>query len=94
MVIDRSMRRQNIVKEISDVKVLIWDEISMSSSRIFHVVNAIHHMVFNNSIPFGGIQMIMVGDFRQLKPIPGPLDAGSYIFTSQLFNEVFPRRFE
>ena len=38
--------------------------------------------------------MILVGDFRQLKPIPGPLEAGSYIFTSQLFNEVFPHRFE
>ena len=36
----------------------------------------------------------LVGDFQQLKPIPGPLDVGSYIFTSQLFNEVLPHRFE
>ena len=60
----------------------------------FHVVNAIHHLVFKNNFPFGGIQMILVGDFWQLKPIPGPGDAGSYIFTSQLSNEVFPHRFE
>ena len=88
------MKRQNIVKEISYTKVVIWDEISMSSSRIFRVLNAIHHFVFNNNFPFAGIQIILVGDVRQLRLIPGPLDAGNYIFTSNLFNEVFPHSFE
>ncbi|CAB3986730.1 ATP-dependent DNA helicase PIF1 [Paramuricea clavata] len=70
------------------------DEISMSSQRIFHIVNAIHHRLSNNDFPFGGIQLILVGDFWQLKPIPSPLDAGRSVYTSELFDKVFPHRVE
>ena len=66
----------------------------MSSQRIFHIVNAIHHIVSNNDLPFGGIQVILVGDFWQLKPVPSPLDPRKSIVSSQLLDKVFPHRFE
>ena len=51
-------------------------------------------MVSKNSLPFGGVQVILVGDFFQLKPIRTLLDKGSLIFSSKLFDEVFPHRIE
>ena len=65
----------NVVEQVSAASVLIWDEVSMSSRSIFTLVNMIQHMVSNNTLPFGGIQ-ILVGDIWQLKPIPSPFDAG------------------
>ena len=47
-----------------------WASVSMSSTRILELGNKIHHMVTQNSFAFGGIQVILVGDFWQLKPIP------------------------
>ena len=62
-LIERSLGQNVTVKQIADTTVLIWDEVSMSSTRIFELVNKIHHMVSQNSYAFGGIQVILVGDF-------------------------------
>ena len=66
----------------------------MCSQRIFELVNILHHMVSKNSLPFGGVQVILVGNFFQLKPIRTLLDKGTLIIFSKLFNEVFPHRIE
>lgn len=94
LVIGRSLGRKNIHLQIADTKVVIWDEVSMTSQRIFHIVNAIHHIVSNNDLPFGGIQFILVGDFWQLKPVPSSLDPGKSIVSSKLLENAFPHRFE
>ena len=94
LVVGRSPGRKDIFLQIADTKVLIWDEVSMTSQRIFHIVNAIHHLVFNNDLPFGGIQVILVGDFWQLKPVSSPLDPGNSVTSSQRLDKVFSHRFE
>ncbi|CAB3978006.1 ATP-dependent DNA helicase PIF1-like [Paramuricea clavata] len=93
-LISRSLGRKNILLQIADTNVLIWDEVSMTSHRIFHIVNAIHHLVSNNDFPFGGVQVILVGDFWQLRSVPSLLDPGKSIISSQLLDKVFPHRFE
>jgi ATP-dependent DNA helicase PIF1 len=93
-VIERALGRENVVKDVTSTHAIIWDEISMSSERIFNLINMIQHSVSDNSHPFGGVQMILVGDFWQLKPIPGPFDDGKLIYSSELFNRAFPHRFE
>ena len=69
------------------------DEISMSSLRILHIVDQLHQKVRNNPLPFGVIQVILAGEFCQLKPIPNLLDAGEPIYKSILFDNVFPQSF-
>ena len=64
----------------------------MSSLRIFHIVDQLHQKVLNNSLPFGGIQVILGGDFCQLKPIQDMLDCGDPVYKSILFGKVFPHR--
>ena len=66
----------------------------MSSKRIFELVHILHHLLSTNDLPFSGIQVILISDFWQLKPIRTLLDGGSPIFHSKLFNEAFPHRVE
>ena len=43
---------------------------------------------------FGGIKIILVGSFWQLKPLPNVIDPGIPVHESYLFNTVFPHRYE
>ncbi|CAB3999879.1 ATP-dependent DNA helicase PIF1 [Paramuricea clavata] len=92
LVMQRSLQRSDVVNQIQSVDVLVWDVISMSSLRIFHIVDLLHQKVRNNSLPFSGIQVILGGDFCQLKPIQSLLDPGDPINKSVLFGAVFPHR--
>jgi len=49
--------------------ILIIDEISMMSSRLFDLLNKIGQVIRCNKKPFGGIQLIFSGDFFQLPPV-------------------------
>ncbi len=93
-LLERSLERRNIVEQIEDIDVLIWDEISMSSRRLFNLVNLLHQKISNNPFPFGSLQVILVGDFWQLKPIQSVMDNGEPVYESKLFGDVFPHRFE
>lgn len=51
-------------------KVLIIDEISMVDAELFDKLEAIARQLRNNGRPFGGIQLVITGDFFQLPPVP------------------------
>lgn len=50
-------------------KRLIIDEISMMSCELFDKLEQLARMVRNNDKPFGGIQLILSGDFFQCPPV-------------------------
>ncbi|PRP76486.1 ATP-dependent DNA helicase PIF1-like, partial [Planoprotostelium fungivorum] len=50
-------------------KVLIMDEISMVDAALFEKLEYVSRIVRGNQYPFGGIQLILSGDFFQLPPI-------------------------
>lgn len=51
-------------------KVLIVDEVSMVDADLFDKLETIARSLRNNGRPFGGIQLIITGDFFQLPPVP------------------------
>ena len=64
----------------------------MSSRRMLELVNAIHYRLGENGDrdkPFGGIQVILVGEFLQLRPVPDDFDEGMFMFHSPLFQAAF-----
>ena len=63
LLLERSLANNNIRAQITNTEVVIWDEISMSSQRIFELVNALHHALSEDTLPFGGVQVILVGGF-------------------------------
>ncbi|CAB4018113.1 ATP-dependent DNA helicase PIF1 [Paramuricea clavata] len=94
MLAEGSLTQEKIRKRLGETNVLIWDEVSMTSKRILELVNIIHLLLSNNNFAFGGIQVILVGDFWHLKPIPSVFDNGKAIYESHIFNEVFQHRIE
>ena len=58
------------IKAIKTVRTLLIDEISMMSYYIFNKVERVLRYVRNVNKPFGGMQIILCGDFRQLQPVP------------------------
>ncbi|GAB4815472.1 hypothetical protein N2152v2_002518 [Parachlorella kessleri] len=48
---------------------LIIDEVSMMDGRLFDSLEAIARRVRGSNAPFGGIQLILSGDFHQLPPV-------------------------
>lgn len=63
-------------------KVLIIDEISMISGELFDKLEHIARIVRKNDKPFGGIQLIIFGDFFQLPPVK----AEQYAFEAKSWN--------
>ncbi|KAH7935373.1 hypothetical protein HPB52_006760 [Rhipicephalus sanguineus] len=49
-------------------KVLVVDEVSMLDGRFFHKLERVARLVRRNDRPFGGIQLVLCGDFLQLPP--------------------------
>jgi ATP-dependent exoDNAse (exonuclease V) alpha subunit len=55
--------------ELWNTDILIIDEISMVSNPMFSFLDSIMKWAKNSTSPFGGVQVIVVGDFAQLPPI-------------------------
>lgn len=51
-------------------KCLIIDEISMVDGDLFDKLSEIGRIIRNNGRPWGGIQLVITGDFFQLPPVP------------------------
>ena len=71
--------------------ILIIDEVSMMSQKLFEMLDAIGKAVRKNPKPFGGIQVIFSGDFYQLPPV-GTKDEPEttrFCFESPLWFETF-----
>ena len=71
--------------------ILVVDEVSMLSLKLFNVLNAIGKAVRNNPNPFGGIQLVFSGDFFQLPPVgdKDESDTQRFCFESDDWNTVF-----
>jgi ATP-dependent DNA helicase PIF1 len=71
--------------------VLVIDEVSMMSLKLFELLDAIGKAVRRNTRPFGGMQLIFSGDFYQLPPVGNrdDPDTTKFCFESQLWFETF-----
>lgn len=66
-------------------KHLIIDEISMVDSIFFEKLEAVARAVRKKEIPFGGIQLILSGDFLQLPPVAKHMEKKKFCFQVSLF---------
>jgi len=81
----RSKRAQNW----RDIDVLIIDEVSMLSEDLFDKLNYIGKNIRRNDNPFGGIRLLLCGDFLQL-----PVINGEFCFLSEAWRECEFKIFE
>lgn len=92
-IIESVVNNRNSLRNWKKTSVLILDEVSMLSKKIFDLLEELARTVKKNSLPFGGMQLVFSGDFCQLPPIgtPGERDTFSFCFQSECWNNVFPK---
>ncbi len=59
----------NMVRNLQTVRLLIIDEISMINNDLFDKVSKYLCVLRKDSRPFGGVQIVLCGDFFQLPPV-------------------------
>lgn len=67
--IDAIATRDYIYKRVKKARVLIIDEVSMLGANMLTMVESICRTIKQEEAPFGGMQVILVGDFFQLPPV-------------------------
>ena len=67
-------------------KVLIVDEVSMVDGDLFDKLEGIARAIRTNGRPFGGIQLVVTGDFFQLPPVPDFGKAAKFAFDAATWN--------
>ena len=69
--LERNARGTKVQKSLGATDVLIIDEISMVANHVFERLNRIMKSARHSDQPFGGVQVIVTGDFCQLPPVKG-----------------------
>ena len=91
--IDMIMSREKTARRIIDAKILIIDEISMLDAAtlggVDKVLRTLRRRPMMAEQPFGGLQVIFVGDFFQLPPVSQGRSA-TFAFESTAWQEANP----
>lgn len=67
--LDRIAQDKRVVSRILNTSTLIIDEVSMLSEGVLTMVDMVCKEVRRTREPFGGLQVVLVGDFFQLPPV-------------------------
>jgi ATP-dependent DNA helicase PIF1 len=87
-------------ERIRTTSVVLIDEVSMMSAELFEKIEYVCRVVREDDRPFGGLQLILVGDFYQLPPTfmpkedkDGKRERGDVrlLFECDLWRDLFPK---
>ncbi|XKT74895.1 MAG: AAA family ATPase [Patescibacteria group bacterium UBA2103] len=67
--IDQMVQKEHLFKRYEKTKVLIIDEVSMMHPEMFDALDRLARAMKMVDAPFGGIQIVLSGDFFQLPPV-------------------------
>ena len=84
-------QNQYLWKRFEKARVLIIDEVSMLHAFQLDMINQLCKSFKGNSLPFGGLQVILCGDFFQLPPVMSGQDSNSnkrFAFASKAWKEL------
>ena len=80
-----------LVKRYNSTDILVIDEVSMLHGARLDMVNEAAKLLRQNEAPFGGLQVVLVGDLYQLPPINRAGEAVDFVHTSATWAELNPR---
>ena len=90
-IIRNVVKNRKAVKEWKRIKTLFIDEVSMLSGKLFSVLDTLGRTLRGIDRPFGGIQLVCLGDLYQLSPVGdyGDPASSSFCFESAAWNATF-----
>ncbi len=87
--VDRIASKEHIARRIQKAKVLIIEEISMLSATTFQMADAVCREVRRVDTAFGGLTVVLVGDFFQLPPVSRGREV-AFAYDSGTWRELNP----
>lgn len=84
--IDKLKANPWLINRLEACDILIIDEISMLSATFFSSLDLLIRSIREDNESFGGIQVVLSGDFFQLPPVNNP--SGSYIFNTEAWHSL------
>ena len=91
-IISGVLKNRTALSAWRKTNILVVDEVSMMSLKIFDIIEEIARIARRSSLPFGGLQVVFTGDFFQLPPVSttGETDTELFCFESTNWLRVFP----
>lgn len=80
-----------LVKRYNAAQVLVIDEISMLHGQRLNMINEVCKLLRKDPAPFGGLQVILVGDLFQLPPVTRGSEAMDFAHLSDAWKELNPK---
>ena len=87
-IVKKIRRKPTLYKTLLCCDMLAIDEISMLDNITFDYVSEVLKAVRENDKPFGGIQVLIFGDFFQLPPVRMKEDGKDFCFNCQAWKEL------
>ncbi|XP_068995665.1 ATP-dependent DNA helicase PIF1 [Embiotoca jacksoni] len=81
-------QRPKVLQHWTCCRHLIIDEISMVEAQFFDKLESVARSVRRSTEPFGGIQLIVCGDFLQLPPVSKGKEKASFCFQARSWRKV------
>ena len=78
-----------VIQKLKELEILAIDELSMISDELFDKISDYLCIIRKDKRPFGGVQLILTGDFFQLPPV-----VGEYCFHSKTWKDLKPQIIE
>ncbi len=86
--LDAMAQKQYLVKRFERAKVLIIDEVSMLSPGMLDMVGQVCKEMKRCGEPFGGMQVVLSGDFFQLPPIIKGGEGGAFADSANVWRDA------
>jgi ATP-dependent DNA helicase PIF1 len=91
-IVAKVMKNKRTVTNWRSIKTLIVDEVSMMSVKIFEILDKVGRNARKQYMrPFGGIQLVFIGDFYQLPPVGSRIEPETcqFCFESPIWETTF-----
>jgi ATP-dependent exoDNAse (exonuclease V) alpha subunit len=79
---------ERLIKRYNATDVLVIDEVSMLHGRRLDMINQLAKLLRGSEAPFGGLQVILVGDLFQLPPVSRGGQALDFAYASAAWQEL------
>lgn len=80
--------RSRAYRNITRCSILAIDEISMVSAELFDKIEHVFRIARERDVPFGGVQLVLFGDFLQLPPISKGPEQALFAFESEAWKKA------
>jgi ATP-dependent DNA helicase PIF1 len=88
--LERLANTDRLIKRYNSTDILVIDEVSMLHGYRLDMINALAKRLRENDRPFGGLQVILIGDLFQLPPVSRGSLAEEFVHTSAAWQELSP----